>query len=104
MSDFYVIFGMDWLAANRAVLDYFNTTVRLHGVDHSVEFVGAKKPTSTRLISTLKVGRLMRNEYKGYVMFIAGENKSKTLDDIPVVCKFQVVFKMRLRVCHPRLS
>ena len=92
MSDFDVILGMDWLAANRAVLDCFNKTVRLRSVDRSVEFVGAKKPTSTRLISALKADRLMRSGCEGYIAFIAEDKQSKPIDEIPVVCEFPDVF------------
>ena len=80
MSDFDVILGMDWLAANRAVLDCFNKTVKLRSLDRSVEFVGAKKPTSTRLISALKADRLMRSGCEGYIAFIAEDKQSKPID------------------------
>ena len=53
------------------MLDCFNKIVRLQGVDRSVEFIGAKKPTSTQLISALKADRLMRSGCEGYITFIA---------------------------------
>ena len=88
MSDFDVILGMDWLAANHAVLDCFNKVMRLQGVDCCVEYIGAKNPTSVRLISVLKADRLMRSGSEGYIAFIAEDKQSKPIDEIPVVCEF----------------
>ena len=85
MSEFDVILGMNWLEANQAVLDCFNKTVRLQDIDRSVEFVGAKRPTSTRLISTLKVERLIRSGCEGFIAFIAEDKESKTVNETHVV-------------------
>ena len=53
MHDFDVILGMDWLARYRVVMDCFEKTVRLaiDGSDDTVEFVGEKRPPSTRVIT-----------------------------------------------------
>ena len=78
-----MILGINWLAANRAVLDCFNKTVRLQDVDRSIEFVGAKKPTSTWLISAL-----IRSGCEGFLAFVVEDKESKTVDEIPVVREF----------------
>ncbi|XXG80002.1 hypothetical protein AAC387_Pa09g0961 [Persea americana] len=92
MSEFDVILGMNWLAVNRAVLDCFNKTVRLQDTDRSVESVGGKRPTSTRLISVLKAERLIRSSCKGFIAFIAKNKESKIVDEIPVVREFPGLF------------
>ena len=74
------------------MLDYFNKTVRLRDADRDVEFVGAKKSTSTWLIYALKAERLIRSGCEGFIAFIAEDNESKTVDEIPVVRKFPDLF------------
>ena len=88
MSKFDVIPNMNWLTANRAVLDCFNKTVRLQGANSSVKFVGVKKSTSTWLISALKAERLIKSDCEGFIAFIADDEESKIVDEIPVVREF----------------
>lgn len=92
MSKFDMILCMDWLVVKRAVLDCFNKTVSLESANRSVEFVGAKKLTSTRLISTLKADRLMSG-CEGYNAFITEDKKLKSLEEILVVCEFPNMFQ-----------
>ena len=66
--------------------------MRLQGVDRGVEFVGAKKPNSTHLISALKADRLMRSGCVGHIAFIAEDKQSKPIDEIPVVREFPGCF------------
>ena len=100
MLEFDVILGMEWLAANRAVLDYFNKTVKLQREDHCVEFIGAEKPTFTRMFSALKAERLIRSGCEGFIAFIAEDKESKTVDEILVVENSRMCFRMRFLVCH----
>ena len=74
------------------MLNYFNKTVRLQDTDRSVEFVGAKRPTSTRLISALKAEQLIRSCCEGFIAFIEEDKESKTVDEIPVVREFPDLF------------
>ena len=94
MHDFDVILGMDWLTRYRAVMDCFEKTVRLtiDGSDDTIEFVGERRPPSTRLISALKAERLVRSGCEGYIVFISEDKKSRGVEEIPVVCEFPDVF------------
>ena len=74
------------------MLDCFNKTVRLQDIDHSVEFVGAKRLTSTRLISALKAEWLIRSGCERFITFILEDKESKTVDEIPVVQEFPDLF------------
>ncbi|XXG53140.1 hypothetical protein AAC387_Pa03g1287 [Persea americana] len=84
MHDFDVILEMDWLARYRAVMDCFENTVRLSidGSDETVEFVGERRPPSTKMISTLKAERMMKTGCEGYIAFISKDKKSKGVDEI----------------------
>ena len=74
------------------MLDCFNKTVKLQSEDRCVEFIGAKKPTSTQMIYALKAEGLIRSGCDGFIAFIAKDRESKSVDEIPVVREFPDVF------------
>lgn len=92
MKDYDVILGMDWLSTYRAVMDYFNKTVRLQVLADCVEIVGERRPMTTRVISSSRADRLIRSRCEGYVAFVMEDKLSKAVKDIPVVCEFPDVF------------
>ena len=75
-------------------MDCFEKTVRLaiDCSDDTVEFVGERRPPSTRMISAPKAERMMKAGCEGYIAFISEDKKSKGVEEIPVVCEFPDVF------------
>ncbi|XXG88324.1 hypothetical protein AAC387_Pa12g0548 [Persea americana] len=75
-------------------MDCFEKTVRLavDGSYDTVEFVGERRPPSTRMISALKAERMMKAGCEGYIAFISEDKKSTGVGEIPVVCEFPDVF------------
>ena len=57
MKDFDIILGMDWLATYRAVMDYFNKTIKLTLQSDIIEFVGQRKSIQNCGIFALKAKR-----------------------------------------------
>ena len=75
-------------------MDCFEKTVKLaiDGSNDTVEFVGERRPPSTRMISALKAERMMKAGCEGYIAFISEDKKSKGVEEIRVVCEFPDVF------------
>jgi len=76
------------------VMDCFEKTVRLtiDGSDDTIEFLGERRPSNTKVISALKAKRLVRSGCEGYIAFISKDKKSKGVEEIPVVREFPDVF------------
>ena len=94
MNDFYVTFGMDWLAKYRACLDCFRKiiTFRVDEASASVLYEGTQKKFDTRLVSALKAERIMRSGCEGYIAFISEKKPVQKLKNIHIVCEFPDVF------------
>ena len=75
-------------------MDCFEKTDRLSidSSDDKIEFLGKRRPPSTRMISALKAERMMKVGCEGYTAFISEDKKSMGVDEIPMVCEFPDVF------------
>ena len=92
-----LIIGMDWLAAHRALVDFF--TKRVLCVDDEgrpVEIQGVQRRVSLCFISTMKVKRCLRQGCRLYVVEAVNERKGPSLDQYPVLSEFQEVFPNEL--------
>lgn len=78
MHDFDVILGMDWLSGYHAMMDYFNKTIsfKLEECPIGILF-GGIGTSQTKIISTLKAHKLMRNGREGYIVFITEDKQSQ---------------------------
>jgi hypothetical protein len=88
-----LIIGMDWLAAHRTLVDCF--AKRVFCVDDEgkpVEIQGVQRKVSLRFISTMKVKRCLRQGCRLYIMEAVNERKGPSLDQYPILSKFQDVF------------
>jgi hypothetical protein len=88
-----LIIGMDWLASHRALVDCF--VKRVLCVDDErrpVEIQGVQRKVSLLFISTMKVKRCLRQGCRLYVVEVVNERKGPSLDQYPVLSKFQDVF------------
>jgi hypothetical protein len=91
------IIGMDWLEAQRAMVDCF--VKRVLCVDdegRSVEIHGIRRKASLRFISTMKVKRCMRQGCRLYVVEEVNEGKGPSMDQYPILSKSKDVFPKEL--------
>jgi hypothetical protein len=81
-----LIIGMDWLAAYRAMVDYFEKRVLcVDDEGRPVEIQGVWRKVSLCFISTMKVKRCLRQGCRLYVVEAVNEWKGPSLDQYPVL-------------------
>jgi len=97
LGTYDVIIGMDWLEAHRALVDCFKKKVIcLDDEGRSIEICGINRGVSLRFISMMKVKRCLRKGCKLYVDEVVSDQKGPSLDQHPVLPKFEDVFPKEL--------
>ena len=94
MSNFDVIWGINWLSNHRASMDCFTKKIVFKKLGYlELEFEGDKKILPTCVISALEAKRLLHKGCEAYLAYVITNSSSEvTLDNMPVVCKFPNVF------------
>ena len=94
MALFDVIVGMDWLAPNHAVLDYFSKKVTFQiSCGSHVSFYANQGGGQTRSLIEMEKKWLRNNVGKHFLFTMSGESKRKVVVDcIPQVGDFADVF------------
>jgi uncharacterized protein YqfA (UPF0365 family) len=81
-----LIIGMDWLAAHRALVDFFAKRVLcVDDEGRPVEIQGVQRKVSLCFISTMKVKRFLRQGCRLYVVEAVNERKGPSLDQYPIL-------------------
>jgi hypothetical protein len=88
-----LIIGMDWLEADRAMVDCFAKRVLcVDDEGRPVEIHGVQRKVSLHFISTMKVKWCMRQGCRLYVVEAVNERKGPSLGQYPVLSEFKDFF------------
>ena len=102
MTNFDVIFGMDWLSNHQALMHCFTKKIQFEKPRYpEVEFVGDRRVLPISVISTLEAKKLLHKGCEVYLVHVIDTSTSEmNLENVPIVCEFSNVFLEDL----PRLS
>ena len=95
MSDFDVIFGMDWLSTHHAIINCHKKRVKFQPLQaDEFEFRRTSTKKFVPIILALQAHKMLKNDYRGYLVNIVDEDKMNELSskDVPVVREFLSVF------------
>ncbi|KAL0282303.1 UNVERIFIED_CONTAM: hypothetical protein Sangu_2486500 [Sesamum angustifolium] len=94
LKEFDVIFGMDWLAQHRAVVDCYKEEVMIESSGQlKVIFVGERQVVPVCMISAIEARRLILEGCEAYLAHVINAEKvNLTLEEIHVVRDFPEVF------------
>jgi len=94
MTDFDVILGMDWLAENRASIDYRKKEVKFSPpIGPTFKFKGTNTRITPKVVSMMKAKRLVQQG--GWAILACAvdvRGKEETLVNVPIVNEFPDVF------------
>ena len=94
IHNFDVILVMDWLSRHHATMDCYRKEVRLcRPGETKVMFYGLRKILPNSIMTTMKVNKMLRKSYQGYLAYaIEVRDSGSRLEDISVVIEFPDVF------------
>ena len=103
LSDFDIIFGMNWLRTYGVEIDCEDLKVILKDEKgREVLFYGQREEESCSLISAMKASKLLCRGCIGYWCYtINTQSEEEKAGNIPVVCEFEDVFFEELQGLHP---
>ncbi|XP_073153743.1 uncharacterized protein [Henckelia pumila] len=95
LTGFDLILGMDWLAVNRASIDFRRRTVSVKPSNgNPFTFYASQSSSVSQLISFVCTRKLLRRGFQGFLASVvtASEPSSRSLSEIDIVCDYSDVF------------
>ncbi|KAI3801952.1 hypothetical protein L1987_30071 [Smallanthus sonchifolius] len=94
LGGFYIVLGMDWLAANEAQIICKRKRIHLKAPSGSpITVYGDWNCTMPNIISMIKAESYMRRGCEAYLAYVIDDRKKMNeLKNVPVVCNFPEVF------------
>ncbi|XP_076922703.1 uncharacterized protein LOC143584562 [Bidens hawaiensis] len=101
LAGFYVILGMDSLAANQArvlcnekAIDLLNPNKKI------IRIAGDKEASRIGITSKIKANHCLDKGCLAFMAYITKELEPKKMEEVPIVCEFKEVFPMNYLESH----
>ncbi|XP_076891721.1 uncharacterized protein LOC143543239 [Bidens hawaiensis] len=93
LAGFYVILGMDWLAANQARILCNEKAIEILTPNKKmIRIAGDKDSGKTGIISKIKASYCLGKRCLAFMASVTKEPEPKKLEEVPIVAEFKDVF------------